>query len=118
EPVEAVVDTASDNSGVAENVESDVPLQTLELPNITDAESLILQIQGESWIEVYDVNNKRLFYQLHPGGETAVLKGVPPFKLSIGRPDAVIVTYQGKTVDLSAYEGRVANITIGTPSGE
>ena len=109
---------AVENESAPENVESNIILQVETLPDISDANSVILQIRGESWLEVHDANEKQLLYSLHPGGETIVLKGEPPFKLSIGRPDAITVKYAGDIVDLSAYAGRVANITLGATSVE
>jgi cytoskeleton protein RodZ len=66
----------------------------------------------ESWVEVVDGNGKRM-HQYLPGGATATLRGVPPFKVTIGNAAGVQLRYNEQLIDLQPFTGdRVARLTL------
>lgn len=64
---------------------------------------LQLSFTGDSWVEVYDAQGKRVFYQLGKASEVAYVDGTPPLDVVIGNASSVKVTYLGKPVDLAPH---------------
>lgn len=64
---------------------------------------LQLRFSGESWVEVYDGQHARVFYQLGKAGDVANVGGMPPFEVVIGNAAAVSVAYRGQPVDLAPF---------------
>lgn len=61
---------------------------------------LRLSFGGESWAEVYDAEGTRLYWDLGQGGQSRSMSGVPPFKIIIGNPALVSMSYEGRALTL------------------
>ncbi|MGR4066796.1 RodZ domain-containing protein [Billgrantia sp. C5P2] len=80
-----------------------------------DRTVLQLTFNEQSWTEIFDANNRRVFVGLQEPGTTATVEGEPPFRLTIGNASAVELSWAGERVDLSARAGanNVARFTLG-----
>lgn len=89
---------------------SSAPKKTTE----TLARQLQLNFSKDCWIEVRDATGKRLSVGVKKAGQQVKLTGQPPYKLVIGVPSAVSITYDGKPVELnqSTRSGRTARIQV------
>ena len=68
----------------------------------------------ECWLEVYDRADERLFYGLAQPGEQLDLRGRGPIRLVLGNSEGVRVSYNGTSVDFSAFTARgVARFSVG-----
>jgi cytoskeleton protein RodZ len=71
----------------------------------------------DSWVEVKDSRNARLYYGLGKAGEESHLVGAPPFAVLIGNADGVVLEVGGRPY---AYprraRGKVASFTLTAPS--
>lgn len=65
--------------------------------------TLSLRSEKPSWVEVRDGSGKRLFYDLMVPGDTQSIEGAPPFDILLGYAPGVVVEYNGKRVDHSAF---------------
>jgi cytoskeleton protein RodZ len=76
---------------------------------------LYITFSGESWVEVYDAADTRLFYNLVQPGREIDVSGTPPIRVLLGNTAGVAsIEYQGQAVDLSPYARRgVARLTLG-----
>ncbi|MFI3247047.1 MAG: DUF4115 domain-containing protein [Ferrimonas sp.] len=111
EPVEVVTDLAPTAETVV-TVEAMVADQT---DNQSDAliPTLTLSLNDDCWLRVQDANGKRLLEGLRSKGFTTELSGTAPFRLRLGAPEAVSLTYNGQAIDLSSFRaGQVANLTV------
>lgn len=90
-----VVDSASTAPDVAQSA----PIPSPPLPQA----NLLLKADKPSWVEVKDGTGKRLFYDLMVPGDEQRLEGAPPFDVLLGYAPGVIVEYNGKRVDHTAY---------------
>lgn len=78
-----------------------------------DESTLRFNFQEQSWVTVRDANDKVLISQLNDGGSRLEVRGQPPFKLIVGNAQAVSVSSNGQTVDLSSsIRGEVARLTV------
>ncbi|MEA2120342.1 RodZ family helix-turn-helix domain-containing protein [Halovibrio sp. HP20-50] len=81
----------------------------------TNANTLELTFNEQSWTEIFDATNQRVFVGLQTPGTTATVEGEPPFRLTVGNATGVELRYQGEEVDLPAQAGanNVARFTLG-----
>ncbi|MCQ9089938.1 cytoskeleton protein RodZ [Vibrio alginolyticus] len=135
-------EVASTNEGVAESTEASVeqgadPLLT-ETENTTSVDSeepvavieaaeeeqpapvvpegmtlLTMKFKADCWIQVKDINGKTLVSGTHKPGQDVELTGKAPFKVILGAPEGVTMTFASEPVDLSGYtSGKVARFTL------
>ena len=69
-----------------------------------------------SWIEVYDNNGKRLYYDLAPAGDTLDLAGAGPLQVFLGNAPGVSIELNGAAFDLKPYAraDNTARFKLGT----
>ncbi|KAA0020973.1 DUF4115 domain-containing protein [Salinicola corii] len=94
---------------------STTPSDDEATPAATSTNTLSLTFNEESWTEIYDANDDRIFSGLQSAGSQASAEGDPPFRLTIGNASGVRLRYRGESVDLSQYTGgnNVARFTLG-----
>lgn len=98
------------------NSQPSLPIADAGVANtMSSAGSLVMNFTADCWLQVTDSTGKTLFSGIQKGGATLNLSGKPPYKLAIGAPGALTITYQGNPVDLSKFikANRVARLTVG-----
>ncbi|MBR2514026.1 MAG: helix-turn-helix domain-containing protein [Halomonas sp.] len=77
--------------------------------------TLELTFNEQSWTEIFDASNQRVFVGLQTPGTTASVEGEPPFRLTVGNATGVELRYQGEVIDLPQRAGanNVARFTLG-----
>ncbi|MGR5237581.1 cytoskeleton protein RodZ [Vibrio alfacsensis] len=74
---------------------------------------LTLKFKADCWIQVKDVNGKTLVSGTRKPGQDVELAGKAPFKVILGAPEGVTMTFASEPVDLSGYtSGKVARFTL------
>lgn len=86
-----------------------------ERANAATANTLALTFNQQSWTEIFDARDQRVFVGLQQPGTEASVEGQPPFRLTVGNATGVELRYQGKVIDLAAQAGanNVARFTLG-----
>lgn len=75
---------------------------------------IVLAFDGTSWVDVRDVDDKRLLYQSMTEGRSVTVEGKPPFRVFLGNAKAVRMYYSGKPVDVAAHQqGLYARFVLG-----
>lgn len=123
--------TGDDDSDVATAPDSPAPTETADEPQTAaveddattsdDAEqpvnvnTLELTFNEQSWTEIFDATNQRVFVGLQTPGTSTTVEGEPPFRLTVGNATGVELRYQGEEIDLPARAGanNVARFTLG-----
>lgn len=74
-----------------------------------------LTFNEQSWTEVFDASNQRVFVGLQEPGTTARVEGEPPFRLTVGNATGVEMRWRGESMNLGARAGanNVARFTLG-----
>jgi cytoskeleton protein RodZ len=104
EPVIAVAET--------EVVETEVAEPEIVTPE-PFANELVMQFSSDCWIQVKDATGRTLSTGIKKAGQSLNLSGETPYKVVIGAPEAVSMTFASEPVDLSGYtSGKVARITL------
>ena len=66
-----------------------------------DTVKLVLSI--DCWIEIFDANNEKVFYDLARVGQTLVLSGAAPFSVLLGNADAATVEFNNTPFDITPH---------------
>ena len=67
---------------------------------VTVPSTLEFTFTQECWLEVKDSQGSEIAWQLYGPGEQVILRGKPPFSVTIGNVQGVIMKYQGKEINL------------------
>ncbi|ELJ8821354.1 cytoskeleton protein RodZ [Vibrio parahaemolyticus] len=74
---------------------------------------LTMKFKADCWIQVKDTNGKTLISGTQKPGQDVELTGKAPFKVILGAPEGVTMTFASEPVDLSGYtSGKVARFTL------
>lgn len=74
---------------------------------------LVLSFSGDCWLKVVDATGKVLLEGVRKPGQQQALSGKAPFKLIVGAPKAISITFQGQAVDMKQFPvGRVARFEL------
>ncbi|MFO1435571.1 MAG: DUF4115 domain-containing protein [Gammaproteobacteria bacterium] len=124
-----VVDAAIAASGMrAVPAQGEIPYSTSPATNssgttTTDAtlppgeHVLTFDCAEDSWLEVYDSENTRLYYNIAKQGSRVSVQGLLPYHVKVGNAPAVQVNYEGHPLDMTAFsQGSVARFQL-TPDG-
>lgn len=84
----------------------------LEIP--TGPDTLFLTVNADSWIEIYDAYNNKLYLDLARTGDEIVINGAAPFDVKLGFSQGVQVLFNGEPFDAAPYSRLgVARFTLG-----
>lgn len=76
--------------------------------------NVTLKFATDSWVEVYDANGQRLFYDIGSANSSRALSGTPPLRVVLGNASAVSLNINGRAarVPASAMRDDGAQFTI------
>jgi len=89
--------------------------QTLsDVQQVSAAESVaIFTFAGDCWVNIYDGNNERIAWGIKKAGYVMELKGLAPFKVTVGKPELVAIDFNGTSIDMSKFNlGNIAKFTL------
>jgi cytoskeleton protein RodZ len=90
-----------------------VPPQATDKPK---QDTVVLRFEDDSWAEITDAEDKRLLYGTISKGSTKTVQGKSPFKVVLGRSNAVKIEYNGQPFDYRFSEKRgTARFELGAP---
>lgn len=82
-------------------------------PSAQGPDKIDLKLTRDSWIEIVDANNKKLFHDLALGGEQHSITGTAPFKVLLGYSLGISIEFNGKSFDPAPYSTNgVARFTL------
>ena len=103
----AVVAPAPTASASADNVTAAAEVAE------ADKNALIISYSGPCWLEVTDARGKKVVSATRRAGQRDVLTGKAPFRLNIGAPKYVAISFLGEAVDMSRFPvGRPARFEL------
>lgn len=76
--------------------------------------NLSITLQDDSWMEIYDAGNQRLFFDLARAGATSTVSGRAPLQVLLGNADDARVRVNGEVwpIPAAARRGKTARFTI------
>ena len=80
---------------------------------VADKSVLVITYRGPCWLEVKDATGKKVVSATRQAGQRDVLTGKAPFRLNIGAPKYVTISFMGEAVDMSRFPvGRPARFEL------
>lgn len=80
----------------------------------TGPDSINVELSADSWIEIYDSTDQRVYVGLARAGDKLLLHGTAPFSVLLGFAQGVNIEYNGKPFDIASYSrSGVARFTLG-----
>jgi cytoskeleton protein RodZ len=70
---------------------------------VTGPDTIDLNLTRDSWIEIQDASDTRLFHDLALTGEKYSIRGTAPFEVLFGFSPGVTIKFNGKSFDHSRY---------------
>ena len=103
-PPPEINEAAPPSSAAPEDTEDD-EAATIIAPAVSAPapDSLRLTFSDDSWVEVYDANENRLFRDLALSGEEHLIEGAAPFRILFGFAPGVTAEFNGERVEHAAY---------------
>jgi cytoskeleton protein RodZ len=96
----------------AATVVAPTPAVVAPVPATTKS-TIRLVFSEPSWVGVRDGEGKEVFNKTVPAGDSAVIDGLPPLKMTIGNAKGVQASFNDKPVDLAPYTtANVSRITL------
>ncbi|WP_394250593.1 cytoskeleton protein RodZ [Vibrio profundi] len=116
-PTPATLPEIEETVAVIEEPEVVEEKPTLAAEKVAEPSSLenelALQFSADCWIQVKDATGKTLSTGIKKAGQSLKLSGTAPYKVVLGAPEGVSMTFASEPVDLSGYtSGKVARITL------
>ncbi len=104
------------NGMIVEAADSDISADEVE-PSLAAViqpdTTLVLSFSSDCWIQVTDASGKTLATGVKKPNTTLTLSGETPYKVILGAPEGVSITFASESVDLSGYtSGKVARLTL------
>jgi cytoskeleton protein RodZ len=85
---------------------SDLPDQSVLSSTSTEPvgpDSLDIYVSSDSWIEIFDVNEQKIYFDLGRAGDQLSLNGTAPFDVILGFAQGVSIELNGNRFDHSPY---------------
>lgn len=79
------------------------PAQQVTVGEGRDLTHVKFVLGAASWVEVYDNNGKRLYYDLAPAGDNLELSGAGPLQVFLGNAPGVSIELEGQPFDLKPF---------------
>jgi cytoskeleton protein RodZ len=117
EVAEEVVEEVATETAAAVAVEEIMPVP--EPKPITGGDEMVLRADEESWAEIIDANDIRLFYGMIRPGRELSLVGQAPFDVFLGNAPVVSLQLNSITIDMTKYirSNNIAQFKISVEDG-
>ena len=106
----------AESEEVEDKIENIANTNEVSADNIQQSsDTLLLNLTGDSWIEIYDKEGSRLFLDLARGGKNYIINGNSPFDILLGAANEVSIEFNGSSVDIEPYiKFGIARFTLPT----
>jgi cytoskeleton protein RodZ len=73
----------------------------------------VFTFSGDCWVNIFDANNERIAWGIKKLGYVMAIEGKGPFRVTIGKPELVSITFNDMPVDMTPYNsGNIAKFTL------
>jgi cytoskeleton protein RodZ len=80
----------------------------------TGPDTLVLTVTADSWIEIFDTNSQRVYFDLGRRGDRLTLYGTAPFEILLGFAQGVSIEFNGDPIEQAPFtRSGVARFTLG-----
>ena len=81
--------------------------------NSTTLVDVSFTFSGDCWVNIYDATGERIAWGIKKSGYQMNIQGVPPFSITLGKPELVTIVYNEQSVDTSSFaKGNIAKFNL------
>lgn len=118
--IETVPEVEASSPALPQPVETPAPVASEEAsvetpePVAAGPGRLVFRLDDESWLDVRDSRDRRLYSGISAAGSVRVVQGQPPFTVVIGNARAARLEHRGREIDLAPHTspGGVARLRV------
>ncbi|WP_448566965.1 RodZ domain-containing protein [Thalassotalea ganghwensis] len=78
-----------------------------------DSVDVSFTFSGDCWVNIYDATGERIAWGIKKSGYEMNIQGIPPFNITLGKPELVTIVYNGEAVDTSSFaKGNIAKFNL------
>lgn len=109
-----MVDDSTDATDAKDATRPDLPTEQTPSPPADGTLRLSIEFANDSWVEIYDGGNRRLFFDLGKAGTRRTVSGEPPLQVLLGNAEGARVTLNGAAYEMpaGARRGKTARFTV------
>ena len=103
---------ASATPAVSKTVNNVTASEVIEekLPALSTA---VFTFNGDCWVNIYDATGERIAWGVKKSGYIMTIEGKAPLLITVGKPELTSIVFNGKAVDMSAFnQGNIAKFTL------
>ncbi|MFC1235904.1 RodZ domain-containing protein [Vibrio sp. F74] len=110
----ALLEKANGEAAVMSEVETEIVItEDNSEPLEKSGNELAMTFSADCWVQVKDATGKTFATGVKKAGSTIKFAGKAPYKIILGAPEGVSMTFANEPVDLSGYNtGKVARFTL------
>ena len=80
---------------------------------VPEISTVVFTFSGDCWVNIYDATGERVAWGVKKSGYVMTVSGKAPLKVTVGKPELTLITFNGKKVDLSSFNvGNIAKFTL------
>lgn len=73
----------------------------------------VFTFAGDCWVNIFDATGERIAWGVKKTGYVMKITGVPPFKVTVGRPELARISFNEQEIDMSQFNvGNIAKFTL------
>ncbi len=110
----ATAGSDNDSAEISEDMtdSQEIAVETLN-EEYGDAVDLVFSFDEDCWINIEDATGEAIAYGVKAAGRVMPVSGRAPFKVTLGAPEGVSITFDGEAVDISRFQnGRIARFSL------
>ena len=98
------------NKPLTESLEEIEEVSDIIVDNVSTA---VFTFLGDCWVNISDATGERIAWGIKKSGYVMTIKGVAPFKVTVGKPELVTILFNDQLKDLSEYPaGNIAKFSL------
>ncbi|WP_019028390.1 RodZ domain-containing protein [Colwellia piezophila] len=94
-------------------VSADRKIDDKPQPQEPEISTAVFTFNGDCWVNIYDATGERIAWGIKKSGYVMTIKGKAPLRITVGKPELTSIVFNGKPVDMSAFNvGNIAKFNL------
>jgi len=82
-------------------------------PQEPEISTAVFTFNGDCWVNIYDATGERIAWGVKKSGYVMTIQGKAPLRITVGKPELTSIIFNGKPVDMSAFNlGNIAKFNL------
>ena len=82
-------------------------------PQVPEISTAVFTFKGDCWVNIYDATGERIAWGVKKSGYVMTIEGKAPLSITVGKPELTSIVFNGKPIDMSAFDdGNIAKFKL------